>query len=243
MQDMRIQAVAAASPQDDWPQTGSASAQEGAGRGAAPPDSAGDKSLTEMIKDAQEKAEANRSALKVSKNNTRYGDAPLEAYARLARAKSVSEVNAASGYARRRIAQLRGKLHADPENSAKIKAAIQQLQKAVNRGARKKQDLTREKINAQRKAESEEAGQRREDDLRRRKVQRAVRESGYLREAQVSAQLAAHVTATQVELRQQAQSIGAATGTAAVDHAAQQYTATAAAAAAPAPAAGLSLQG
>ena len=246
MKDMSIQPVAAASQQDGWSQRdSSASVQDSAAAAPTLSDYAEEesKSLTEMIKDAQEKAEAHRSALKVTKNSTRYGDAPLEAYARLARAKSVSEVNAASGYARRRIAQLQSKLHVDPENSAKIKAAIQQLQKAVNRGARKKRELTREKIDAQRVARSEEAQRRTETELRRRKVQRAVRESGYLREAEVSSRLADHVTATQVELRQQAQSIGAPVGPAAADYAAQQYTATAAAAAAPAPSAELSLQG
>ena len=245
MKDMSIQPVAAASQQDGWSQRdSSASVQDSAAAAPTLSDYAEEesKSLTEMIKDAQEKAEAHRSALKVTKNSTRYGDAPLEAYARLARAKSVSEVNAASGYGRR-IAQLQSKLHVDPENSAKIKAAIQQLQKAVNRGARKKRELTREKIDAQRVARSEEAQRRKETELRRRKVQRAVRESGYLREAEVSSRLADHVTATQVELRQQAQSIGAPVGPAAADYAAQQYTATAAAAAAPAPSAELSLQG
>ena len=247
MKDMSVQAVAASTQQDGWtqkPEDG-APAQESTTAVPTLSDYAEEesKSLSEMIKDAQEKAEANRSALKVTKNSTRYGDAPLEAYARLARARTVSEVNAASGYARRRIAQLRGRLHVDKENSAKIKAAIQQLQKAVNRGARKKRELTREKVDAQRRAHSEEAERRKEEDLRRRKAQRAVRETGYLREAQVSSQLAAHVTATQVELRRQAQSIGAAAGPAAVDYAAQQYTATAAAAAAPAPQAELSLQG
>lgn len=123
------------------------------------------KSLAEMIKDAQEKAEANRNNLKV-KNNTRYGDAPLEAYARLARAKNVSEVNAAAGYARRRMAQLKGALHVDSDNAAKIKAAISQLQKAVNRGAKKKRDLTREQQEAKRKAQSEEEEQRKQLELR-----------------------------------------------------------------------------
>lgn len=242
---MSIQPVAAASQQDGWSQRdSSASVQDSAAAAPTLSDYAEEesKSLTEMIKDAQEKAEAHRSALKVTKNSTRYGDAPLEAYARLARAKSVSEVNAASGYARRRIAQLQSKLHVDPENSAKIKAAIQQLQKAVNRGARKKRELTREKIDAQRVARSEEAQRRKETELRRRKVQRAVRESGYLREAEVSSRLADHVTATQVELRRQAQDLAGKVG-ATPDYAAQQYTATAAAAAAPAPAAELSLQG
>lgn len=244
---MSIQPVAAASQQDGWtqkPEEDSIPAQDSAAAVPTLSDYAEEesKSLTEMIKDAQEKAEAHRSALKVTKNSTRYGDAPLEAYARLARAKSVSEVNAASGYARRRIAQLRGKLHVDKENSAKIKAAIQQLQKAVNRGARKKRELTREQIDARRQAHSEEAQLRKETELRRRKVQRAVRESGYLREAEVSGRLADHVTATQVELRRQAQDLAGKVG-ATADYAAQQYTAAASSAAAPAPAAGLNMQG
>ena len=48
------------------------------------------KTLVEMIQEAQEKAEAQREALKLPKNSTRYGDAPLEAYARLARARSTA---------------------------------------------------------------------------------------------------------------------------------------------------------
>ena len=146
MKDMSVQAVAAASQQDSSvqkPPEDVAPPQEDAEVIPTLADYAEEesKSLAEMIKDAQEKAEANRNNLKV-KNNTRYGDAPLEAYARLARAKNVSEVNAAAGYARRRMAQLKGALHVDSDNAAKIKAAISQLQKVVNRGAKKKRDLT-----------------------------------------------------------------------------------------------------
>lgn len=96
------------------------------------------KTLVEMIQEAQEKAAAQREALKLPKNPTRYGDAPLEAYARLARAKSAAQVSSATGYARRRLAQFKTALRTDSENSAKIKAAINQLQKAVNRGRRRK---------------------------------------------------------------------------------------------------------
>lgn len=226
MKDMSIQPVAAASQQDGWSQRdSSASVQDSAAAAPTLSDYAEEesKSLTEMIKDAQEKAEAHRSALKVTKNSTRYGDAPLEAYARLARAKSVSEVNAASGYARRRIAQLQGKLHVDPENSAKIKAAIQQLQKAVNRGARKKRELTREKIDAQRVARSEEAQRRKETELRRRKVQRAVRESGYLREAEIDNRIQGQLAASRLELRSQMQEI---TAQPSLDAAVQGYAAS-----------------
>lgn len=201
------------------------------------------KSLAEMIKDAQEKAAAHRNALKMPKSSTRYGDAPLEAYARLARARNAAEVNAASGYARRRIAQFKSSLHLDSENAAKIKEAISQLQKAVNRGEKKKRELSREKLAERRKARSKEEQQRLNQELRRRKAQRMIRESGYLREAEISNRLAAHLTATQMELRQQAQSISAVTA-AAVDAAAQQYAATAAEAdAAIAPPAAISVQG
>ncbi len=194
MKDMSVQAVAAASQQDSSvqkPPEDVAPPQEDAEVIPTLADYAEEesKSLAEMIKDAQEKAEANRNNLKV-KNNTRYGDAPLEAYARLARAKNVSEVNAAAGYARRRMAQLKGALHVDSDNAAKIKAAISQLQKVVNRGAKKKRDLTREQQEAKRKAQSEEEEQRKQLELRRRQAQRTIREAGYLREAHISDQLA-----------------------------------------------------
>ena len=235
MQDMRIQAAAAATSQDSRTQTGSTQGSaEAALSDYAEEES---KSLTEMIKDAQEKAEANRSALKVSKNNTRYGDAPLEAYARLARARTVSEVNAASGYARRRLAQFKTALRTDSENSAKIKAAINQLQKAINRGEKKKRELDREHLTElRRKRAAEEDKSEKEQRLRlelsRRRGQRMIRESGYLREAVVSDRMAAQLTATQMELRQQAQELAAATS-ASLETAVQQYAAVEAAPAAP----------
>ena len=78
---------------------------------------------------------------------------------------------------------MKGALHVDSDNAAKIKAAISQLQKAVNRGAKKKRDLTREQQEAKRKAQSEEEEQRKQLELRRRQAQRTIREAGYLREA------------------------------------------------------------
>lgn len=194
------------------------------------------KTLVEMIQDAQEKAAAQREAMKLPKNTTRYGDAPLEAYARLARAKSAAQVSSATGYARRRLAQFKTALHTDSENSARIKAAINQLQKAVNRGEKKKRELNRERLTEIRranaaKAEQKEKEQRLRQELHRRRSQRMVRESGYLREAEVSDRLAAHLTATQMELRQQAQAFAASTG-ASVETAAQQYVSASAEAAA-----------
>lgn len=246
MKDMAVQA-AAASQQNNWPQDqvqlGTSAVQEEDGEAAsirtlldhAEEES---KSLQEMIKDAQEKAEAHRNAMKMPKSNTRYGDAPLEAYARLARARSAAEVNAASGFARRRIAQFKSSLRLDSDNSAKIKAAINQLQKAVTRGEKKKRDLDREKRLERQKTRSKEAEQRLKQELRRRKTQRIIRESGYLREAEISDRLATQLTATQMELRLQAQAISSATA-ASMETAVQQYTDAASAgseAAAPAPA-------
>ena len=203
------------------------------------------KTLAEMIKEAQERTDAHRETLKrMPKGNAHYVDAPLEAYARLARAKTASQVDAASGFARRRIAQLRGSLHLDSENATKIKSAINQLQKAVNRGAKKKRDLNREQMIKLRKARSKEAERRRDLELVRRRTQRMIRESGYLREADIAGRLAAQLTETQMELRSQAQSLAAANATS-LETAVQQYAAEAASAGAEtaAPAAAISVQG
>lgn len=194
------------------------------------------KTLVEMIREAQEKADAQREAMKLPKNSTRYGDAPLEAYARLARARSQMEVNSATGYARRRLAQFRTALRTDSENSAKIKAAIQQLQKAVNRGGKKKRELDRERLTEirRKKAAQEEARAKEQllrQELLRRKSQRMIRESGYMREAEISDRLASQLTATQIELRQQAQEL-AASAAASMEAAVQQYAAVDASAAA-----------
>ena len=249
MQDMSIYGAAQQTPQQSWskdsqPEAAAAAAEEAASLPTLLSEKEEEgKNLVEMIRDAQEKAEAQREAMKMPKSSTRYGDAPLEAYARLARARNRMEVNAASGYARRRLTQFKTALRTDSDNAAKIKAAISQLQKAVNRGEKKKRELNREKLEERRKARSEEAEQRMKQELRRRRAQRMIRESGYLREAEISGRLAAHLTATQVELRQQAQAISSVTA-AAMDAAAQQYTTTAAEAdAAPAPPAAISVQG
>ncbi len=236
MKDMSVYGVAAA--QQNW------SRDQQQAETAAPAESAGEdlsadlsqqeeegKTLVEMIRDAQEKAEAQREAMKLPKSSTRYGDAPLEAYARLARAKSRMEVNAASGYARRRLAQFKTALRTDSDNAAKIKAAINQLQKAVNRGERKKRELDREHLTEIRrkraaKEDLKEKEQRLRQELIRRKSQRMLRESGYLREAEVSDRLATQLTATQMELRQQAQDLAAAASSS-LETAVQQYTAAA----------------
>ena len=236
MKDMSVNGVAAA--QQNWSreqqQAEAAPPAEGAGEDLSAALSRQEeegRDLLEMIRDAQEKAEAQREAMKLPKSSTRYGDAPLEAYARLARARSRMEVNAASGYARRRIAQLKSALRTDSDNAAKIKAAINQLQKAVNRGERKKRELDREHLTEVRrkraaKEDLKEKERRLRQELLRRKSQRIIRESGYMREAEISDRLASQLTATQMELRQQAQDLAAATS-ASLEAAVQQYAAAA----------------
>ncbi len=242
-----MEEISAAAAQPVWPADQPLEPSETAGGMQSALDQMDEdsKTLAEMIKEAQERTDAHREALKrMPKGNAHYVDAPLEAYARLARAKTASQVDAASGFARRRIAQLRGSLHLDSENTARIKSAINQLQKAVNRGAKKKRDLNREQMIKLRKARSKEAERRRDLELVRRRTQRMIRESGYLREADIAGRLAAQLTETQMELRSQAQSLAAANATS-LETAVQQYAAEAAIAGAEtaAPAAAISVQG
>ena len=183
------------------------------------------RSLREMIREGQEKAKAQRDALQIPKN-TRYGDAPLEAYARLARAKTKMQVNSATGFARQKIAQLKSSLRTDSGNAIRIKGSIRQLEKAISRGEKKKRELDRERLAGLRKSRSEEQKKREELELRRRRTQRMIREAGYMREAEVSDRQATQLTATQMVLRQQAQYLAERTA-ASAEAAAQQYTATA----------------
>lgn len=201
-------------------------------------------SLAEMMREAREKAEAHKKKLELPKNSARYGDAPMEAYARLARARNTAEVNAAAGYARRRIVQLQGALRRDGENAERIRAAISQLQKAVSRAGKKRKDLDREKLTRARQQRAQRDNQRREalraqQELRRRQAMRVIRESGYLLEAEIDNRLQDQLSATRMELRLQAQALSAAAAPS-VDAAIRQYAAQAAPA--PAPEAGISLQ-
>lgn len=248
MEDVSVAAAGAAAQQSwpaDQPSGGEAAQSPSEVQTALDQGEEASRTLAEMIRDAQERADAHREALKqMPKGNTRYGDAPLEAYARLARAKTVSQVDSASGFARRRIAQLRTSLHVDSENAARIKSAINQLQKAVSRGEKKKRELNREQLAKLRKARSKEAERRKDLELARRRTQRMIRESGYLREADIADRLATQLTQTQMELRSQAQSLSAASA-ASLESAVQQYADAAAGAnmEAAAPAGEISVQG
>ena len=197
-------------------------------------------SLTEMIQDAKEKADAQREKFKLAKATPRYGDAPLEAYARLSRAKTQSQVSSAAGYARRRIAELEAAQRSDPDHADQIRAAVGQLKKAVTRANKKKLEISREQLARARQKRMARENRRREEqrikqELRRSQSMRAIRESGYFRETEVANRQADQLTATKMELRAQAEQLGVS-ATKSVDAAVQEYSAaveTAAAVTAP----------
>ena len=145
-------------------------------------------------------------------------------------------MDAASGYARRQISQLRAAKRSDSDNAQRIQAAINQLQKAVNRAGRKKREISQEKLSAKRQARLEREKREREakrlrHQLRSRQAMRMIRESGYLREAAVDNRMQDQLQASRDEMRQQMQELTDQTQTA-VEAAVQQY---AAASAPPAP--------
>ena len=155
-------------------------------------------SLTEMIRDTKEKADAQREKFKLAKTS-----------------------------ARRRIVQLEAARRSDPDHADQIKAAVGQLRKAVSRAGRKKLELTREQLSRARQKRMDRENKRREaqrikQELRRSQAMRAVRESGYFRETDIANRHADQLTATKMELRHQAEQLGAITS---VDAALQGYSA------------------
>lgn len=176
-------------------------------------------SLTEMMKEAREKAEEaakkRDELLKKTRSSRRYGDAAMLAYSKLARARSLGAVDAASGYARRQIAQLRAAKRSDADNADRIQAVINQLQKAVNRAGRKKRELSQENLTARRQARLEKERRTREarrlrHQLKSRQTMRMIRESGYLREAEVDNRIQDQLQASRMEMRMQMQELSSA---------------------------------
>ena len=203
----------------------------------------GQPDLAEMMKEAREKAAEREEMFKLPKNSRRYGDTAIIAYSKLARARSLGEVDAASGYARRQIAQLRAAKRSDSDNADRIQAAINQLQKAVNRAGRKKREISQEKLTAKRHARLEKEKRTREakrlrHQLKCRQTQRLIRESGYLREAEVDNRFQDQIAASKLEMRNQMQELIDQTKVP-VETAVQQY---AAASAEPAPAPEISVE-
>jgi len=195
--------------------------------------------LWESMQEVRKKAEEQREKYKIPRNGAQYGSASVLAYARLARAKRPAEVTAAAGYARRRIFQLKAAKRQDSDNAKQIQAVINQLEKAVSRAGKKKRDLQREQISEARRKKLEAERQRQkalrlQQQLQRTKTARMLRESGYIREAEIDNRLHAQLAQTEMNLRAQAQSLSAAMAPA-TDAAIQQYATQASAVAAPVP--------
>lgn len=186
-------------------------------------------SIPDMIRDAKEKADAHREQFsKLSKTAPRYGDAPMEAYTRISRARTPSQAGSAAGYARRRLMQLRTAARTDPDHADQIKAAAGQLEKAVGRANRKKLELTREQLARARQKRMAREHKRREEqrirqEMRRSQSLRSIREAGYFKEAEIANRLAGQLAATKMELRQQAEQLGAAAQRS-IDAAVQGYS-------------------
>lgn len=199
--------------------------------------------IHEMLQEAREKAQQRRDSLKLRPNPSQYGDAAMTAYSKLARARNQGEVSAAAGYARRQIARCRAALGSDSDNSTRIRAAIRQLQKAVSRAGKKSRELRREDLIRAREKKARLEEKRRKaaslnQELNRRRTQRMIRESGYLREADVDNRQQAQIAKVELELRQQAQDL-ASTVAPSLEGAVREY---AAASEVPAPAGELDVQ-
>lgn len=202
-------------------------------------------SLKELLQQAKEKAEERRDSLKLKQNSAQYGDTAMMAYARLARARTQGQVNAAAGYAQRQILRFQSALRSDSENAERIKAAIRQLQKAVGRAGKKKRELQREDLikARQRKAKLEKQNRKSaglQQELNRRKTMRLIRESGYLRETEIDNRLQDQMAATRMELRAQSQALAEQFGPS-MEQVSQEYAAQAGMTDT-APAAGVNLQ-
>ena len=159
---------------------------------------------------------------------------------KLARARTPGEITAASGYARRKIVQLQSALRSDPDNKERIQAAIRQLQKAVRRAGKKQRDIQGEKLaESRRKKALEEKNRRKAAQLRqeltRTRALRSIRESGYIREAEMDNRTQEHLSAARLELRTQLQELTAATAGVSAAAAAHQYAAAQAVTAAEVP--------
>ncbi|MDE6280199.1 MAG: hypothetical protein K2M15_00130, partial [Oscillospiraceae bacterium] len=160
----------------------------------------------------------------------RYGDAPLEAYARISRARTQGQASSAAGYARRRISQLEAAQRSDPDHADQIRAAVSQLKKAVSRANKKKLELSREQLSRARQKRLIQENKRREaqriqQELRKNAAMRAIRESGYFQETEIANRQADQLTATKMELRMQAEQLGASAQRS-LDAAVQGYSST-----------------
>lgn len=209
------------------------------------------KTLAEMMKEAKEQAEKIRKQFELPKNNSRYSLAAVEAYARLSRARSQTDVSAAASYARRQLAQCKTALRQGGGDTQRIQAAVRQLESAITRASRKKRELEDERLMEKRRAKAERQRDRQKAarlkyQLRRTKTLRALRESSYVSGAVMDGMQQAQMARQRAEQQLAAERAGIRPASA--DAVAQHYmaqqtitTPTPALEAAPAPA--VSLEG
>lgn len=177
--------------------------------------------LVERMLEAQKRAKERKDRFKLPKR-TNYGEIPMEAYARLARARTQSQAGSAAGYARRQIASLQAeKRQADSVEGPRIQAAINQLQKAVVRAGKKKRDLQKEEFTELRRKRLEAKQERGKAlalrrELRKRQKLRMIREHGYIKEAEIDNRCQQEMAATRLEYQTQLQSFAVVPGTPAV---------------------------
>lgn len=211
------------------------------------------KTLAEMMKEAKEQAEKIRKQFELPKNNSRYSLAAVEAYARLSRARSQTDVSAAASYARRQLAQCKTALRQGGGDTQRIQAAVRQLESAITRASRKKRELEDERLMEKRRAKAERQRDRQKAarlkyQLRRTKTLRALRESSYVSGAVMDGMQQAQIARQRAEQQLAAERAGIRPASA--DAVAQHYmaqqaitTPTPALEAAPAPAPAVSLEG
>lgn len=114
---------------------------------------------------------------------------PIDVYSRLAGAKSKSEVMSVVSMARANIAKLKKSLKDSNDNEkTKIRAVINQLEKAITRSYRKIKDLASEDSLAQGRSSAEIKDKKRlaahkNEELNRRRVIRRIREKAQIDEA------------------------------------------------------------
>lgn len=186
------------------------------------------KTLAEMMKQAREQAEKLRKQFELPKNSGRYSLAAVEAYARLSRARSQTDVSAAASYARRQLAQCKSALRQGGGDTQRIQAAVRQLESAITRAGRKKRQLEEERLMERRQAKAERQHERKKAtllkyQLRRSKTLRRLRENSYISGAVMDGMQQAQLARQRQEQQLAAERAGVGTVTA--DAAAQRYLA------------------
>ena len=144
--------------------------------------------MLEAMKNMQQDIDDMKNKLKIMKSKSVF-NAPVEVYSKLAQARTVTEVKGVISNTRYRISKLKSMLRSCEENEIKkIKAAINQMEKAITRSYRKIRDLSQEdnirleKNKAENTNENKKA-EKKNRELEKRRAIRRIRESAQMDEA------------------------------------------------------------